>query len=332
MAVFESSTLKTGQRPVLKQEKQYKPGEDLFVEGERGNELFVIQEGQVEVLKKTEDGSMISLVKLERGTTIGEMALLDDMPRSATVRAVKPTKVTVINRLAFNAVLEKVPLWLRSIVKVVTSRLRDSNARVGKSILRDNECGLCNLIILMTARFGKPKGESTLLSYNIVRNFMMFTSRMTSKNFKSALEILVKRSLLGIEKDTEGGAWIAVKDSLALKMFVEYRKLKAQGKKMIGADLNDKHIEFLTNIGYVSQKSGKQTIEGMYLPLSAIDFGEEKENRRMLGELEKKNVLSLTMAGQISEEEGILYQKNIIGKVKKLKTLLPVFEKEITAE
>ena len=330
MPVIESAALKTGQRPVLKQEKQYKPGEDLFVEGERGNELFVIIEGEVEVLKKTDEG-FVRLVKLERGAMIGEMALLDDMPRSATVRAVQPTKVTVINRLAFNAILEKVPLWLRSIIKIITSRLRDSNTRVGKSFLRENECGIANILMLMLHRYGKPSGDSTLLSYNVVRNFMMFTSRMTARNFKAFSEVMVKRGLIGIERDTEGNQFISIKDASILKLFVEYKKLKGQGKKMVGIDLTDQHIEFLANIGYVSQKSGKQAVEGLYLPYSAIDFGEEKENRRMLGELEKKNVLQLTLPGQIGEEEGILYDKNIIGKVKKLKTWLPIFEKEIAA-
>ena len=324
MPVIESGPLKTGQRPVLKQEKSYKAGEDLFVEGEKGNEMFILQEGEVAVLKNKEEG-MLQLAKLERGAIVGEMALLDDMPRSATIRALKPAKVTVINRLAFNAILEKCPLWLRSIVKIVSSRLRDANTRVGKSLLRDNECGTANLIALMSPRHGRPAGENVLLSYNLAKNLTLFTSRMLAKNFTAAVEALTRRGLIAVEKDTAGHANICIKDLSALKIFVDYRKLKAQGKIMVGADLDDRAHEFLENLAYVSQKNGKQTTEGYLLPFSAIDFGEEKENRRMLGELEKKHILE-TILPDGDQEDAILYDRNLFNRIKKLKSWINNFK------
>ncbi|MFH0919795.1 MAG: Crp/Fnr family transcriptional regulator [Fibrobacterota bacterium] len=328
MPVIESGPLKTGQRPVLKQEKTYKAGEDLFVEGEKGNELFIIQEGEVAVLKKLEEGTL-QLAKLPAGTIVGEMALLDDMPRSATIRALKPTKVTVINRLAFNAILEKVPLWLRSIVKIVSSRLRDANTRVGTSLLRDHECGVAGLITLMAPRHGHPAGENMILSYNLAKNLTMFTSRMLAKHFTAALEALVRRGLVTVEKDTQGHANVCVKDLGALRLFVEYRKLKAQGRAVVGVGLDDKAHEFLSNMAYVSQKQGHQTPAGYFLPFSAIDFGEEKENRRLLGELEKKRVLE-TVLPEGDQEEGIVYDRNVLAKVKKLKVWIQNFEMVVT--
>jgi len=325
MAILQNPELKSGQRPQLRQEKSYKQGDDLFVEGERGNEMFIIDSGEVAILKKSEDG-MVQLAKLTSPSSIGEMALLDDMPRSATVRALTPTRVTVINRLAFNAVLEKVPLWLRSIVKIITSRLRDANARVGKCILRDMECGLTIVLGLMAERYGQRSGDGVTLSYNMAKNFAMFTSRMSTKNFQVALESLSKRGILTLEKDTEGHSLIAIKDLLVLTLFEEYRKLKAQGKKMAGIDLTDKHHEFLSNMTYVSQKNARQTPDGIFLPMVAIDFGEEKENRRILGELQKKNLLQITLPGQYGDEEGVLYEKGMLGQVRRLKTWYPAFE------
>jgi CRP/FNR family transcriptional regulator, cyclic AMP receptor protein len=324
MPVIDSGTLKTGQRPVLKQEKSFKAGEDLFAEGDKGNEMFILQEGEVAVLKKMEEG-VVQLAKLEKGAIIGEMALLDDMPRSATIRVLKPARVTVINRLTFNSILEKCPLWLRSIVKIVSSRLRDANTRVGKSLLRDNECGTANLLVLMAPRHGRPAGEGVLLSYNLAKNLTLFTSRMLAKHFKTALDGLAQRGLIALEKDTLGHAHICLKDPFALKMFVEYRKLKAQGRPMAGADLDDKAHEFLSNMAYVSQKQGHQTPEGYFLPFSALDFGDEKENRRQLGELEKKHILETALPDG-EQPEGILYDRNLIAKIKKLKLWIGKFE------
>lgn len=232
MAILDQSPLRTGARPVLKQEKSYKPGDDLFVEGTRGDEMFIILEGEVAILKKN-DESFVELARLSKGANIGEMALLDDMPRSATVRATQPTKVTVINRLAFNTVMEKVPLWLRSIVRIVSSRLRDANTRVGQSILRDLECGVCSIVVMMVHRWGKLNGDGVILPYAHLKNFALFTSRLSSKAFASAVDKLVKRSLVNVEKDSTGAMLFVVKDLPALKLFIEYRRLCAQGKKWL---------------------------------------------------------------------------------------------------
>lgn len=331
MAVIPATELKTGARPVRKEERTYKEGEDLFREGERGDEMFVLEEGEVAVTKKLEEG-VVELAKLKPPAMIGEMALLDNMPRSATVKAVSLSKVTIINRLVFEAVMAKVPLWLRSIVKIVISRLRDANTRVGKSILRDNECGVANLVLLMSHRYGKSQGEALALSLNVVRNFMTFTSRLTARNFSAALEALKKRKLLETGRDTAGNEQIYIKDIPAVRLFVEFRKLAAQGRQIVGADLNEKHHEFLSNVNYVSQKLGTQTPEGIFLPVSAMDFGEEKDNRAFIRELEKKGVLSMPETGVYGDEEGILYDKNTLNKARKVREWLPLFTLSVTAE
>ncbi|OGJ84214.1 MAG: hypothetical protein A2268_10680 [Candidatus Raymondbacteria bacterium RifOxyA12_full_50_37] len=327
----DSGTLKTGQRPVIRQEKVYKVNEDLFKEGERGNEMFVVQEGEVCVLKNTDEGA-IQLAKLGTGAMIGEMALLDNMPRSATVRAVKPTKVMVINRLVFDSIMEKVPLWLRSIVKIVTSRLRDANTRVGKSLVRDRECAAASMVALMLQRYGKGAKDKVFLPFNHLLNFSMFTTRMSNKAVRAALESLQKRTLAVLEKDTEGDTLVTVADAEALKLFVEFRKLKAQGKEIMGADLTDPQHEFLGNIAYVAQKHGKQTADGYFLPFSALDFGDEKTNRSAIKEFEKKGILSAALPGMYGDEEGILYDRRSLYRIKKVKSWIGKFRLETEGE
>ncbi|MBL8025345.1 MAG: Crp/Fnr family transcriptional regulator [Fibrobacteres bacterium] len=327
MSAPEISSLRTGQRPVMKQERTYKPGDDLFAEGAKADEMFMIQEGEVAILKKNED-SFIELAKLGKGASIGEMALLDDMPRSATVRAVQPTKVTIINRLAFNAVMEKVPLWLRSIVKIVSSRLRDANTRVGQTLLKDSEGGLASMMLLMIPKYAKTSGEERILSYGYVRSFMLFTGKLSPKSFSAALTKLVKRGLISVDKDSEGNQLITVKEYGALTLYSEYARAVSQGKRVPGSDLNDAHMEFLSNLGYVAQKASQQIPEGVMVPFSAIDFGEDKENRRLLNELQIRGLVTLVPP----PKEAIVYDKSMLNRVKRIKKWLPAFEMKIEEE
>jgi CRP/FNR family transcriptional regulator, cyclic AMP receptor protein len=88
-------------------ELDLREGKVLIREGERGREFFVIADGEVEV---TRQGSPIAT--LGPGSFVGEMALLSDVPRTATVTALTPLDVLVITDRGFSGLLERVPsLW-----------------------------------------------------------------------------------------------------------------------------------------------------------------------------------------------------------------------------
>lgn len=91
------------------QERHFKGGEVLAAEGQQGDNMFVITEGFVEVLLENHpDRQTKIIINLGPGQLIGEMALLDQGPRSATVRAISdPTIVQAINRDDFEALCQE---------------------------------------------------------------------------------------------------------------------------------------------------------------------------------------------------------------------------------
>lgn len=94
----------------LCQERRYKRGEALAIQGQPGDELFIITEGFVEVVyhEGGEEGTTEVVVNLGSGQIVGEMALVDLGPRSATVRAVSdPNVVQVIHRRDFDDLCER---------------------------------------------------------------------------------------------------------------------------------------------------------------------------------------------------------------------------------
>lgn len=89
-------------------EKHLKQGEVIAVQGDPGNELFIVAEGFLEILLADSQGeSSKVLANLGAGQIIGEIAMLDHGPRSATVRAIKPTIIQVIPREAFEELCQK---------------------------------------------------------------------------------------------------------------------------------------------------------------------------------------------------------------------------------
>ncbi|MGB3222095.1 MAG: cyclic nucleotide-binding domain-containing protein [Desulforhopalus sp.] len=111
-------------------------GEYLFVEGDQGTFMGFVVNGVLEVQKKTDTGENIVLARLTKGSSIGEMALIDKSPRSATVIAKQPSTMVTLTDKGFDILAEKYPpLGIKVIQKI--ARLLSLNMRRTSSKLAD---------------------------------------------------------------------------------------------------------------------------------------------------------------------------------------------------
>ena len=109
--------------------KQYNPGEIIFRENDEGDTAYIIESGSVVVMKQME-GQDVHLAHLESGDIFGEMSLIDERPRSATIKAVEETVVRGIPRNEFSQSLQKDSQAALSLLKVLFERLREANATI----------------------------------------------------------------------------------------------------------------------------------------------------------------------------------------------------------
>ena len=109
----------------LAEDVRYEPGDVLVREGARGEEFFVIVEGQAEVGR---GGRKVAV--LGPGDFFGELALLDPAPRDATVTALTPMEVVVLGRREFTGLLAEVPTIARRLLLGMARRLREADTQV----------------------------------------------------------------------------------------------------------------------------------------------------------------------------------------------------------
>jgi len=107
----------------------YEAGEVIVQENDFGETAYVIEQGQVEVSKALE-GQNVHLAYLGAGETFGEMSMIDEKPRSATVTAVTETVVSEIRRDDFFASFQTDPNVALTLLKVLFERLREANAMI----------------------------------------------------------------------------------------------------------------------------------------------------------------------------------------------------------
>lgn len=101
------------------------PGEAIVREGEAGDCLYQLLAGRVDVLKRTAPGREVSVRQLGPGEHFGEMTLLLDEPRSATVRALEECRLLQLNRAALAPVLQAQPELLQQLAEQVSQRRRE---------------------------------------------------------------------------------------------------------------------------------------------------------------------------------------------------------------
>jgi CRP/FNR family cyclic AMP-dependent transcriptional regulator len=106
-------------------EQSYERGQDIVREGDTGVGAFIIRSGRAEVLQNR-GGEIVRLGELQAGDFFGEMALLDEFPRSATVRAVEPATCLGLTRWHFRGILESHPQIALAILPVLTRRVRSA--------------------------------------------------------------------------------------------------------------------------------------------------------------------------------------------------------------
>lgn len=131
--------------------RRYGANEVVFREGDAPDALYLIRSGSVTVSRDV-NGRDVVLSYVSAGNYVGEMALLNDTPRSATVQATVPTEMLLLNAQAFKNVIARNPAWRANLEQKLLERIK-------RNVQREQETGSDSEIIRFL--MGEGLGEST---------------------------------------------------------------------------------------------------------------------------------------------------------------------------
>src|SRR5258708_18119760 len=203
--------------------RSYNPRDNIFREGDVGNEMYIIQSGRVKITKQLKDGVEKTLVILGPGDFFGEMAVIDKDVRSANASAVDASRLIALDEEVFEMHMQTNPKIVKKILKNLTSRLRDANQQIANLMIKDANRLVANTILLVVHKHGQevPGGITMDISFNVQE-----LSKMCGLDFPKTQEIvdkLIKAKVISLSGDT-----IIVTSLDSLEKFIRFLEMKEQ--------------------------------------------------------------------------------------------------------
>jgi len=119
--------------------KTYKAKEIVFKEGDKGEELFIIEKGRVTIIKQVKEETETVITHLGYADFFGELTMFEDFPRTATVKTLTDCSFLVITHTALRKMLEQHPhmaaKFLLALVKELANRIQKTNMIIKETLL-----------------------------------------------------------------------------------------------------------------------------------------------------------------------------------------------------
>ena len=184
----------------LTRERTYPKGSVILFQGDPGDSLYVLHQGRAKVVLIGEDGREVILGVLEPGAHFGELALIDDQPRSAHVIAMEDSQLLILRREDFRRRVEANPPVAWALLTALSRRLRRADQKIGGLVLLDVPGRISRLLLDLSAESDSATIEKPLTHQTIAQ--MIGASRETvsraMKEFQEEGLIRVERRRIAV--------------------------------------------------------------------------------------------------------------------------------------
>jgi CRP-like cAMP-binding protein len=168
----------------------------VVAQDEPGDAMFVLVSGRGKVVLFGESGRELLLRTLEPGDVFGEMALIDDRPRSANVVAIDDVTMLVLEREALREHLNAHPQTAMSLLSELSSRLRQADETIANLALFDVEARLTRTLERLASEDGERSGEGLILSRRPTQQELANMVGSCRETISRTFTSLVRRGLL----------------------------------------------------------------------------------------------------------------------------------------
>ena len=176
-------------------EKSFPKHAVVLTEGEIGDSLYMVESGRVKVFIGDEDGRELILKILGHGHCFGEMSLVDQQPRSASVTTLEPSTFLILSHSAFEQCLERAPRIASMVLRVLAQRVREADRKIGTLALMDVYGRVASTLLELATDEGGKLVVNQKLSQQDLANMVGASREMVNRILKD----LSDRGFIAVE-------------------------------------------------------------------------------------------------------------------------------------
>ena len=195
--------------------RRYTRGEIIFHRGDVGTELFIIRKGEVTIRLSSADGREVSLALLRRGDAFGELALLDEAPRSTDAVAREETTLLGLSRKDFQKFLEERPQVVPALLAELSRLVRRVTQTVHDANFLDARARLARVLLDLAQTQGQPGEGGVSLTSRLTQTELANLAGLTRESTNRWLRFYAREGLLSYE---EGRITLLEPDNLRLNV------------------------------------------------------------------------------------------------------------------
>jgi len=202
---------------------EFEPGQIILRENTPGDSAYILLSGSVEISKRIE-GQRVVLGRLGPGSIFGEMSLIDGSPRSATVTALEHSRLSVIDRRRFQAILNLIPKEVQPLFTALSERLRNTSQMVSALSLKERLIySICSIIRMLSGVKSTSRGEGFVLEYRDLLLELCRVLAIVEHKIEEAIQDLAETYLLSLEPgEKPDEQLLVVHDKKIFDAFVDF--------------------------------------------------------------------------------------------------------------
>ena len=204
-------------------QRQFHAGDVIFKDGDAGQSMFILLDGEVEISKVLGDHRTI-LASLSKGSIFGEMAIINRRPRSATARATSPVVALEISRSMFEKRLEEVPKWMRGFFGIMAERLREATDRQSTDSPEDIARQFIAILAMLSKQTDADNQDRIVLPWNETVATLAFLMGVDTTSVNDMANKLVTAKLAKSDKREKVGRVLIFEHPDEMEQFAQFCK------------------------------------------------------------------------------------------------------------
>ena len=181
--------------------RQFQQGDMIFLQGDPGQALYLIELGRVRIYVQADSGQETSVIYYTTGDIFGELSVIDGLPRSASAVALDGTVVLMLGRDRLRGHLRTMPQLAYNFMQALSVRVRYSTLQVGSRTLLDVPARLARKLVELAQLHGEVAADGVRLNVTLTQSELASLIGATRESINKALAHLKREGVIRLDQN-----------------------------------------------------------------------------------------------------------------------------------